>query len=659
VIGQSMTVDGKSRQIVGVLPPGFHFLDWPDAALILPMQFDRSKTKLGNFSYEGLARLKPGVTLEAANSDLQRLVPIAIRSFPPPDGFSIKVFEQADFQSTSHPLKQDVVGDVGNVLWVLMGSIVMVLLIACANVANLLLVRVEGRRQELAIRSAIGAGWRRIAGDLLFESVVLSLIGSALALGLAYAGLRLLLALAPNLPRVHEIAINIPVLLFALALAVFTGLGIGLIPVFKFAGQQLNAGLRDGGRAQSQSRERNRARSTLVVVQVALALVLLICSGLMIRTFRALQHVNPGFADPNSLQTFRIYVPDTQIPDKDRDKLVHMEQDMMDKLSALPGVRSVSLTSSVPMSDNHSSDVIFAQDRTYREGEIPPIRRFINVSPGLFHTMEIPIVAGRDFTWEDNYDKLPVAVISEHFAREYWGNPQNALGKRIRAGSADDWRQIIGVVGDVHQNGMSEKTPAIVYWPLIMNNFETQKEMVQRGVSFVIRTPQAGSQAFMNQVRQAVWSDDASLPLADPYTLSYYYDQSMARTSFALVMLVLAGAMALLLGVVGIYGVISYSVTQRTREIGIRIALGAQRGSIVGMFVRNGLALTGIGIVAGLVTAFAAMRLMRALLFGVSPYDPVTFIAITLGISATAWLACWLPSRRAAAVDPINALRSE
>lgn len=659
VIGQSMTVDGKSRQIIGVLPKGFHFLDWQDADLILPMQFDRSKTKLGNFSYEGIARLKPGVTLEEANADLQRLIPIAIRSFPPPDGYSTKLFEQADFQSTSHPLKQDVVGDVGNVLWVLMGSIVGVLMIACANVANLLLVRVEGRRQELAIRTAVGAGWRWIAGDLLFESVVLTLIGSILGLGLACAGLRLLLALAPDLPRIHEIGINIPVLLFALALGVFTGLLIGMIPMFKLAGGQLNSGLREGGRGQSQSRERHRARSILVVVQVALAVVLLICSGLMIRTFRALENVNPGFTDPNSLQTFRIWVPDTQIPDKDRDKLVHMEQDMMEKLSALPGVRSVGLTSAVPMSGESSNDLIFAQDRTYRDGEIPPIRRFINVSPGLFSTLGIPIVAGRDFTWEDNYSKLPVGVVSENFAREYWGTPQNALGKRIRTGTADDWRQIVGVVGDVHQGGMEQKAQTIVYWPLMMNNFDTEKERVQRGVSFVIRTPQAGSQAFMNQVRQAIWSDDASLPLADPNTVGYYYSRSMARTSFTLVMLGLAGAMALLLGAVGIYGVISYSVTQRTREIGIRIALGAQRESIVGMFVRNGLMLTGIGLAAGLVAAFAAMRLMRALLFGVSPYDPITYIAIALGILMTAWVACWLPSRRAAAVDPMNALRSE
>lgn len=658
-IGRSITVDGKPREIIGVLPEGFHFLNWQDAALVLPMQWDKSKTKLGNFSDEGLARLKPGVTVEQASADLQRLIPIAIRSFPPPEGYSEKLFEDAHLKTNLHTLKQDVVGDVGNILWVLMGSIAMVLLIACANVANLLLVRVEGRRQELAIRSALGAGWRTIAGDLLLESLTLTLIGSALGLGLAFAGLRVLVALAPDLPRLHEIGINLPVLLFTLGLATLTGLLIGMIPIFKFARGQLNTGLREGSRTQSQSRERHRVRSALVVVQVALALVLLICSGLMIRTFRALEHVNPGFSDPNMLQTFRISIPPTQIPDKDRDKLIHMEQDMANRLATLPGVNSVALTSSVPMSGYNSNDLIYAQDRTYREGEIPPIRRFEWVSPGLFQTMGTPLIAGRDFTWQDNYDKRPVAIISENFAREYWGSAQNALDKRIRTGSADDWRQIIGVVRDVHKDGVEKKAPTTVYWPLMMNNFDSQKERVQRGVAFVIRTPQAGSQAFMNEVRHVIWSDDASLPLADPNTVGDYYSKSMARTSFTLVMLAIAGIMALLLGVVGIYGVISYSVTQRTREIGIRMALGAQRGAIMALFVRDGMLLTAIGAACGLVAALAAMRLMQSLIFGVSPYDPLTYAAFTLGIFVTAWVACWLPSRRAAATEPVHALRAE
>ena len=499
-IGRTLTIDGKPREIIGVLPQGFHFLDRKDDALILPMQWDRNKTKLGNFSYEALARLKPGVTMQQASTDMARLLPISVRSFPAPDGFSPALFEKANFQPNLRPLKQDVVGDVGNVLWVLMGSIVMVLLVACANVANLLLVRVEGRRQELAIRSALGAGWKRITADLLFESVVLGVIGSLIGLALAYGALRLLVAMAPTgLPRIHEIGINLPVLLFTLALALLTSLLIGLIPVLKYAGGNSASGLREGGRALSQSRERHRARKTLVVVQVALALVLLICSGLMIRTFRAMMQVSPGFAAPDALQTFRIYIQDTQIPDAQRERVIRMEQEIQDKLAAIPGVSSVSFSTAVPMDGDSNNDVLFAQDHVYGEGELPPIRRFKRISPGTFATLGTPLVAGRDLTWADTYQKRPVAIISENFAREYWHSAQNAIGKRIRVANTDDWREIVGVAGDVHDDGVSQPAPSTVYWPLMQDRFEGQKEYVQRGVAFCIRSPRAGSQVFMKR----------------------------------------------------------------------------------------------------------------------------------------------------------------
>jgi predicted permease len=661
VIGRSITADGKSRQIIGVLPKGFQFLDDPDdLALFLPFQWDRNKTTLGNFSQQALARLKPGVTMEQASADMARLLPVAMRSFPAPEGYSAKLFENAHIAPNLRPLKQQVVGDVGDVLWVLMGSIVMVLLIACANVANLLLVRVEGRRQELAIRAALGAGRRRVAADLLLESVVLGVLGSLLGLAFAYGGLRVLLAMAPTgLPRIREIGIDVPVLLFTLALALLSSLLIGSIPVFKYAGARLNAGLREGGRALSQSRERHRARNALVILQVALALVLLICSGLMIRTFRALMHVPPGFASPDTVQTFRLYVPETQVPDSQPERLVRTEQAILNKVAAIPGVSAVSFSSSLPMDGNSSSDILVAQDRTYKEGELPPIRRFKFISPGFFATLGAPMVAGRDLTWTDIYQKIPVAIISENFAREYWYNARNALGKRIRVGNTDDWREIIGVAGDTHDDGVNQPAPTSVYWPIMMDRFEGQKEMLHRGIALAIRSPRAGSEAFMTEIQQAVWSLDPELPLANVHTLAYYYAKSMARTSFTLVMLGVAGSMALLLGIVGIYGVISYSVLLRTREIGIRMALGAQRPAITAMFVRDGLWLTGIGAACGLLVAFVSMRLMSSLLFNVSPVDPITYAAITAAVFAAACLACYLPSRRAATVEPVNALRAE
>jgi predicted permease len=660
VVGRPITIDGKPREIIGVLPKGFRFLDQSEADLFLPFQWDRNKTKLGNFSENGLARLKPGVTMEQARADMARLLPVVLRSFPAPEGFSSSIFEKARISPSLRPLKQDVVGNVGNVLWVLMGSIALVLLVACANVANLLLVRVEGRRQELAIRSALGAGWERIAGELLFESVVLGFAGSLLGLALAYGGLRLLVAMAPTgLPRVQEIGIDIPVLLFTLGLSLITSLLIGFIPVLKYAGATATNGLREGGRALSQSRERHRARKTLVVVQVALALVLLICSGLMIRTFRALMHVSPGFVAPDAVQIFRFYIPETQIPDAQRERVVRMEEEILHKLAAIPGVSSVGFSTAVPMEGRSSNDLVFAQDHVYGEGELPPIRRFKFVSPGFFATLGTQILAGRDLTWTDTYQKRPVAIISENFARQYWHDPQNAVGKRIRPGNVDDWREIVGVVQDVHDDGVDKEAPSSVYWPVLLDRFEGEKQSVQRSLAFAVRSPRAGSRTFMNEVQERVWSVDADVPLADVSTLGTLYTKSMARTSFTLVMLCVAGSMALLLGVVGIYGVISYAVSQRTREIGIRMALGAQRDTLTAMFVRQGLRLTLIGAACGLVAAFVSMRLMSSLLFNVSPVDPITYITITIGVVAVAYLACYLPSRRAATVEPMEALRTE
>lgn len=659
-VGRTLTLDGDARQIIGILPKDFHFLDDYQADVFVPMQIDRSKTKLGGFNSEGIARLKPGVTIEQASADLERLVPVAIRSFPPPEGFSVALFEQAHFGVDLHPLKNDVVGDVGNVLWVLMGSIILVLLVACANVANLLLVRVEGRRQELAIRSALGADRRSISAGLLLESLVLGCAGTVIGLALAFGVLRILVAAAPTgLPRLHEIGIDFKVLLFALGLALFVSFVISLIPVLKYSGVTASTGLREGGRALSQSRERHRARKALVVVQVALALVLLICSGLMIRTFFALAHVSPGFSDPNSLQTFDIYIPETQVPDAQRARVLGIEHDILSRLATIPGVSSVAITTNVPMSGSRSFDPIYSRDRTYKEGELPPLRRFKFISPGLFSTLGVPLVAGRDVTWPEEYEKRPVAIISENFAREYWGSPANAVGKFIHAGSTDPWHEVIGVVGNLYDDGVSQDPSSAVYWPLFQDNFDTQKEMVRRYVSFVIRSPRAGSAAFMSEIQRAVWSVDRDLPLAEPTTIGRLYTKSMARTSFTLIMLCVAGGMALLLGIVGIYGVISYAVSQRTREIGIRMALGAQRESLTSMFVRQGLLLTAIGVAFGVGAAFATMRLMASILFKVSPMDPVTYLLSTLSVVSIAWLACYLPSRRAAQVNPVNALRAE
>ena len=657
IVGQSIRVDGKARQVIGVMPKQFRFLDWEQPSLFLPLRLDRSKVTLGEFSYEGLGRLRPGVTMQEANADVARMWPIVLESFPAPPGFSIDLFNKARLGPNVRPLSVDVIGDVGKLLWVLMGSIGVVLLIACANVANLLLVRAEGRHHELAVCSALGASPWRIAKQFLLESAVLGVTGSALGLVLAWGALRLLVVLGPaGLPRLHDIGIDLNVLLFTLGVALFCSLLFGSIPALRYAGTRVGTGLRES-RTTSQGRERHRTRNTLVIVQVSLAFVLLICSGLMIRTFRALIHVDAGYDTTAKIQTVRLDIPEADVP-KD-DDVLRMQQAIVRKIAALPGVESVSFGGSVPMDGNGWHDPVYAQDRSYAGSAMPPLREFIFGAPGYLKTMGIPLAAGRDFTWDETFQKLPVAMVSENFAREYWGSAQNALGKHIRVSSKDDWRLIVGVIADVHNDGMGKEAPTVAYWPTSVAHFESNLVTIRRFVVFTIRTPRAGSESLMKDVRQAVWSVDANLPLTSIHTQDYYFQKSISRTSFTLVMLLIAASIALLLGIVGLYGVIAYSASQRTREIGIRIALGAQRNSITAMFVRQGLVLAGSGIVCGLLLAFAATQFLKSLLFHVNPADPLTYVLACIALCGAAALASYLPSRRTAAVNPVDALRAE
>jgi predicted permease len=533
-----------------------------------------------------------------------------------------------------------------------------VLSIACANVANLLLVRAEGRQHELAIRAALGAGWQRIARELLFESVTLGLAGGMLGLGLAYGAIRLLAVMAPaRLPRIEEINIDLKVLLFTILLSAIAGLLFGLIPAFKYARRRLTAGLREIGRTHSEGRERHRARAVLVVTQVALALVLLVGSGLMMRTFRALRHVEPGFTAPEEIQTLRISIPTAQVSEPAR--VARMHNDILDKIAAIPGVTSVAISNSITMDGIDNNDPIYAEDRVYSEGQLPPIRRYKLISPGLFRTMGNPLVAGRDLTWTDVHEKRPVVLVSENLAREFWGDPARAIGKRVRESPKGQWREIVGVAANERDDGVDKKAPAVVYWPLLIRDMWSVDERVQRNVAFAVRSRRAGTADFLKDLQRAVWSLNPELPLADVRTVRDLYDRSLARTSFTLILLGIAAGMALLLGVIGIYGVISYSVSQRTREIGIRIALGAPRKQVRGMFVRHGLLLTTAGLACGLLAAVFLTRVISSLLFEVSPFDTVTYIAVSLVLLGAAAVATYLPARRASEVQPMDALRAE
>jgi putative ABC transport system permease protein len=654
VIGRHILVDGISREVIGVMPAGFRFLD-RDAAFLLPLQFDRNKEFLGGFAYPGIARLKPGVTIGQANADIARMIPIALHSFPPQPGLTVKEFEDVRLAPRSRYLRQMLIGDIGKTLWLLMGTIGIVLLIACANVANLMLVRAEGRQQELAIRAALGGGWRDIARYLLMESVALGLLGGVLGLALAYGAVRVLLLLAPaHLPRLNEISIDPAVILFTFATALLTGVLFGMIPVIKHAGPRIANELRGGGRTSSQSRQRHRARSVLVVVQVALAVVLLVGSGLMIRTFQALRRVDPGF-DPRDVLSLSIAIPESQV--KDATAAIQMEQGIIERIRAIPGVASVGLTTQIPTEPgNH--DLIYARDKSYSQG-VPPLRIIKSVSPGLLSTIGNRLIAGREFTWADTYQRRPVAMVSENLARELWQDPQRALGKQIREDLKGPWREVIGVVNDERDDGVQEKAPSAAYFPLLMNDFEGEAVAAQRAVFYLVRSGRAGSQSLLADVRKAVWSMNPNLPLANVRTLGEIYDRSLARTSFTLVMLAIAGAMALLIGLVGIYGVISYAVSQRTREIGIRMALGAPQGELTRLFAAYGFVLALIGVACGLVGSTALTRVLESALFDVSPLDPLTYAAVSVGLIVAAVTASYLPARRTIAVDPIQALRSE
>jgi predicted permease len=650
-------MEAESWNIIGVMPERLRFPDQqPD--VITPNRLDRNQVTLGGYFRRSIARLKPGVTLEQASADVARMIPMAIASFPPAPGTSREQIERSRLGPNLRPLKHAIVGDAGDTLWVLMGTIGMVLLIACANVANLILVRTEGRQHELSVRAALGAGWGRIMRELLTESALLSFMGGILGVGFAYGSLRLLLALAPaNLPRREEIALDPTVLVFALGLSLFSGLLFGSIPVARYARPRL-AAVYSGGRWSTGNREKLRARGILVVAQVALALVLLIGAGLMIRTFQELNSVSAGFSGPGEVQTFQIRIP--QGVASDPELAARRQQEILNRLAALPGVTSAAYISDLPMAGGVAADLLVPEGKNFREGEAPRSTQSRFISPGVFGTLHIPLVRGRDLTWADVYEKRPVVLISENLARLEWGSPEAALGKRLRGSSAaDQWREIIGIVGDVHDRGLSQPVTTIVYYPVLGERVYNIPIYVWPVVSYAIRSERTGTPAFLDEIRNAVWTVDPNLPLMNVRTMADILETSMARTSFTLVMLAIAGAMALLLGVIGMYGAISYGVSQRTREIGVRIALGAQRGQVQKMFLRQGLVLTATGVAIGLGAAIALTRLMSSLLFEVSPLDPLTYAAVSVVLVLSTVIASYLPSRRATHIDPINSLRAD
>lgn len=637
VLSRFVLIDSVPHEVIGVMPRTFAFLNLtPDGFVAQSVVVGGPGS--GDFDYTGLARLKPGVSLPQANGDVARV----LRVWGARAGEEQEL-EQLQVKPNLHPLKQDVIGDVGSVLTVLMGALALVLLLVCANVANLVQVRAQSRRQEFAIRAALGAGWRRIARELLIESLTLGTLGGAIGLGLAYAGLRLLVTHGPTtLPRVAEISIDSTSILFALACSFGSSLLFGWIALLKSG---VTSRLQNA-RGASPGTEQLRSQNALAITQVALALLLLIAAGLLLRSLVALRAVRPGFRLPEQIQTVRLFIPPAQVPQPER--VAQMQSDILHQIAAIPGVTAAAFASALPLElEYHNGNVVSVEGRT-PANRIPPNRTTKYISPGLFAALGTRLIAGRDFTWNDLQGERRVAIVSENMARDNWGEPRDALGKRIRIGTNRPWSVVVGVAENVYDDGVDRLPPAIVYFP-----------GVRRNVAFAIRSGRAGADGFLKEIAAKIHGVDSSLALVKVRTLDDLYRLSMARTSFALVLLGIAAAMALTLATVGVYGVLAYAVAQRRHEVGIRVALGAEPGMIKALFIRRGLVLASTGGIIGLFSAAALSRWISVLLFGVKSVDYLSYGVSGVLIVAAAVAASYIPARRAASLNPMETLRNE
>ena len=654
IVGRALTLNGTPWEIIGVMPPGFAY-PREDTQIWIPHVIASEDLGKANFSYDAVGRLKPGVSVEAANDELARILMRMPEIYP--GELTVGLLEQAQLTPYLSPLLDDIVGEVSRVLWILLGTVGFVLLIACANVANLFLVRAEGRQRELALRTALGASRGDIVQFFLTEAVALSVLGGIVGVGLASLALKALVALSPdNVPRLAEVGLHPQVLAFTAVVSLLSGLLFGLIPAIRYRRPNLVSAIHDGSLRSSAGRETNIVRSTLVVAQIALALVLLIGSGLMARSFWELKNVHPGF-EADNLLTLRLSLSASAYPKPD--DAASFYQQLMSELGGLPGVASVGAVSNLPLTDGQSNNGVVLEDFPLKPDEIPPIVRTNYATPGYFETLGITLLEGRTFEARDHEQGTGTAIVSANFAKTYWPN-QSALGRRVTPGlpSADTrWYTIVGVVGDVRDDGRAQEPPTMIYFPVVGLGGENGYSTV-RTMSVALRT-RTEPMSLAAQARDTVWAIDPDLPLISVRSGEALLAASTASTSYTMILLSISAAVALLLGAIGIYGVISYIVSQRTREIGVRMALGAVRRDVNLMVVRQGLRLAGVGVALGIVVALLATRLMTTLLFGVSSHDPLTFVATAVLLLLVAVVASFIPAWRASSLNPVQALHYE
>ena len=652
VIGRSIAVDGKSLEILGVMRGEFHFPD-ADTELFLPLTISPellTEDNRGSHYLSVIARLRPGVSIERAQADVnaiaQRMSVEHASTYR--SGYGAHVIAMRD----------DIVSDVRQTLFILLGAVGFVLLIACANVANLLLARGAARQKEVAVRTALGATRLRLVRQFLTESAILAIVGGGLGLLLALWGVEFLVALSPaSIPRINEISLDARVVAVTIGVSLLTGLLFGLAPAVQFSKPDLNETLKDAGRSSTDGRHRQRLRGLLVISELALSIVLLAGAGLMIKSFIKVQGANPGF-NTQSLLTMRLSLPRSKYSEFTHQ--TRFFQDLIERIQSQPGVQSAAAINALPLSGSTADRSFKIEGRTPAPGEAGPDEELRFISAGYFSTMGMPLFRGRDFTERDNSGAQRVAIVNQALADRYWSG-DDALGKRIAYSGLGEgrpnWCEIVGVVGNVKHIGPDIPAKPEVYLPYLQPLFSTTTSTIGP-MYLVIRsaTPPAN---LTPAIRGAIASIDANQPVSNVKTMSERLDAALAQRRFNMLLLGIFAGVALLLASIGIYGVMSFAVTQRTRELGIRMALGASALNLLRLILGQGMALALVGVIGGLSASFVLTSLINSLLYEVSATDPLTFFAVSVILIAVAMGACFIPARRAMKVDPMVALRHE
>ena len=658
VLGRTIDVNGRTWEIIGVMPTRFRFPS-PETQIWIPMRLDANDPSPGGFNYDGIARLRKGVTIAAASRDLVSVLPKILELSPnlAPGVSTQMLLDQARPVPFVAPLKDDVTGGIAKTLWIVAAAAGVVLLVACANVTNLILVRADGRQRELAVREALGAGRGRVTMYFLGESIVVTAVSAAAGVALAAVAIRLLVSMGPtSIPRLSEVHIDLATVGFAIVVSALVAVVCSIVPVLRIGRVHLSNALREGGRGGTAGRARQRVRSALVAGQIALALVALASSGLLLRTFERLNAVRPGF-EPEGLATFWVALPYARYTSDT--SVVRFYSQLLDRVRAVPGVRDVGLSSRLPFEQNGgwSKDPLYPEDdlATYAN-KIPPLNFYTTTDGGYFHVMGIPLIAGKTFD-RPELQRGDEAIISRATAIQFWKDStgQRVLGKRFRELPGTPWLTIVGVVGDTRDSSLASPPSLVVYRPQSISN---GTHSTQWTMALVVRT---GSEptAITSAIQRAVRDLDPTLPLFDIRSMSEITAASMAQLSFTIIVLGAAALVTLILGAVGLYGVMAYVVSLRTRELAVRIALGATPSAVIRMLTTQGVVVTGFGVAAGLVLFVIVARALKSLLFGVASMDPVTLLSASLLLVGIAAFASWLPARRTARVDPADVLRAE